>query len=52
MQYLLILLTLIFVVCKIIGLIAWSWWLVFLPAIILIAIYIVMLLVTLIIMIK
>lgn len=50
MQYLLILLTIVFVICKIIGLIAWSWWLVFLPTIILIAIYIGILLVTLIIM--
>lgn len=28
------LLTLVFVVCKLAGVIAWSWWLVFLPTII------------------
>ena len=28
------LLTLVFVVCKLTGVIAWSWWLVFLPTII------------------
>lgn len=35
MQWLAIILTALFVVAKLVGLITWSWWLVFLPAIIL-----------------
>ena len=34
------LLTLIFVVCKLVGVIEWSWWLVLLPEIIAFALYI------------
>ena len=34
-------LTLIFVVCKLIGVINWSWWLVLLPEIIAVAVYII-----------
>ena len=33
-------LTIIFVLCKLLGIITWSWWLVFLPEIIAVAIYI------------
>ncbi|MHA3065626.1 hypothetical protein [Lacticaseibacillus saniviri] len=33
-------LTIIFVVCKLLGLITWGWWLVLLPEIIAVAIYI------------
>lgn len=33
-------LTIIFVVCKLLGLITWSWWLVLLPEIIAVSIYI------------
>lgn len=35
MQWLAIILTALFVAAKLVGLITWSWWLVFLPAIIL-----------------
>lgn len=52
MQYLLVLLTLVFVVCKIVGLIAWSWWLVFLPAIILFLFYAIVFVMALIVAIK
>lgn len=34
------LLTIIFVICKLFGVITWSWWLVFLPEIITIVLYI------------
>jgi len=37
------LLTVIFVVCKILGLISWGWWLVFIPIYVAIAIYVVIL---------
>lgn len=40
MKLLAILLTLIFVIAKIMGFIAWSWWLVFAPLIALIVFYI------------
>jgi hypothetical protein len=39
MQWLAIILTALFVAAKLVGLIAWSWWLVFLPAIILVGIW-------------
>ena len=42
------LLTLIFVVAKIAGLISWSWWLVLLPEIIAMAVYLFLILLTLI----
>ncbi|MFS0783534.1 hypothetical protein [Bacillus sp. 1P06AnD] len=35
------LLTLIFVVCKIAGLVSWSWWLVLLPELIVVGIYLI-----------
>ncbi|MDO4301651.1 MAG: transmembrane Fragile-X-F protein [Clostridia bacterium] len=34
-------LTIIFVICKLLGIVAWSWWIVFLPEIIAVAIYII-----------
>ena len=37
------LLTIIFVICKLFGVITWSWWLVFLPVIIVIVLYIALL---------
>lgn len=40
MQWLAIILTALFVAAKLVGLIAWSWWLVFLPAIILAGIWV------------
>lgn len=39
MQWLAIILTALFVAAKLVGLITWSWWLVFLPAIILAGIW-------------
>lgn len=39
-------LTIIFVVCKLIGIISWSWWLVLLPEIIAVAFYIIAFIVT------
>ena len=52
MKYLLVLLTLIFVICKIFGLLQWSWWLVFLPAIILFLFYAIVFVMALIVAIK
>lgn len=40
MQWLAIILTALFAAAKLVGLIAWSWWLVFLPAIILAGIWV------------
>ena len=40
MQWLAIILTALFVAAKLVGLITWSWWLVFLPAIILAGIWV------------
>lgn len=40
MQWLAIILTALFVAAKLVGLIAWSWWLVFLPTIILSGIWV------------
>lgn len=34
MQWLAIILTALFVAAKLVGIVAWSWWLVFLPAIV------------------
>lgn len=34
-------LTIIFVLCKLFGVVTWSWWLVFLPEIIAVALYII-----------
>ncbi|SFG10183.1 hypothetical protein [Sporolactobacillus nakayamae] len=34
-------LTIIFVICKLIGVLSWSWWIVLLPEIIAVAIYII-----------
>ena len=39
MQWLAIILTVLFVAAKLVGLITWSWWLVFLPVIILAGIW-------------
>ena len=36
MKWLMIILTALFTVAKLVGLITWSWWLVFLPALILV----------------
>ena len=40
MQWLAIILTALFVAAKLVGLISWSWWLVFLPSIILAGIWV------------
>lgn len=40
MQWLAIILTILFTAAKLVGLISWSWWLVFLPAIILAGIWV------------
>lgn len=45
MQWLAIILTALFVAAKLVGLIAWSWWLVFLPAIIMGSIWLLLLIV-------
>lgn len=34
-------LTIIFVICKLLGIITWSWWLVFLPEIVAVTLYII-----------
>lgn len=47
MQWLAIVLTAIFVMAKLMGIVAWSWWLVMLPALILLAFEVIVLLVTL-----
>lgn len=39
MQWLAIILTALFVAAKLVGIVTWSWWLVFLPAIILAGIW-------------
>ena len=39
MQWLAIILTALFVAAKLVGLVAWSWWLVFLPALIYLGIW-------------
>lgn len=39
------LLTIIFVVCKLIGVITWSWWLVLLPEIIVVVLYIILIII-------
>lgn len=39
------LLTIIFVVCKLIGVITWSWWLVLLPEIIAVVFYIILIII-------
>lgn len=41
-------LTIIFVVCKLMGIITWAWWIVFLPMIIAVVVYVIMLVVWLI----
>lgn len=43
MRWLLVILTVIFVIAKLLNIITWSWWLVFTPAIVLIIFYIILL---------
>lgn len=43
MRWLLVILTVIFVIAKLLNIITWSWWLVFTPAIILTIFYIILL---------
>lgn len=43
MKWLLVILTVIFVIAKLLNIITWSWWLVFTPAIILLVIYLILL---------
>lgn len=43
MKWLLVILTVIFVIAKLLNIITWSWWLVFTPAIILNIFYIILL---------
>lgn len=51
MQWLAIILTALFAAAKLVGLIAWSWWLVFLPAIILVGISVLLFVVALVVVI-
>lgn len=43
MKWLLVILTVIFVIAKLLNIITWSWWLVFTPTIILVVLYIIVL---------
>lgn len=48
MKWLLVILTVIFVIAKLLNIITWSWWLVFTPAIILLVIYLIVLILSII----
>ena len=48
MEWLLVILTVIFVIAKLLNIITWSWWLVFTPAIILLVIYLIVLILSII----
>ena len=48
MKWLLVILTVIFVIAKLLNIITWSWWLVFTPTIILVVMYIILLIIAII----
>lgn len=48
MKWLLVILTVIFVIAKLLNIITWSWWLVFTPTIILVVIYLIVLILSII----